>query len=73
MARNNVTCDICRNACERVVAKLFIAPVGGDTRKTHGDYTGHADIGECCASKFVGENSLVKWQKRKKIKRRAQT
>ncbi len=72
MARNNVTCDICQQACERVVAKLFIAPVkDGETRKTHGDYTAHADVGECCAHRFVGARSIVKWQKRKKIARKA--
>lgn len=71
MARNTVICDICRKPCERVVAKLFIAPVKeGETRKTHSDYTAHADVGECCAVRFVGSASIVKWTKRKKIKRR---
>lgn len=62
MARNNLTCDVCRQPCQRVAAKLFLAPIKeGETRKTHSSYTGHADVGECCAEKIVKQ---MKWQKR---------
>jgi hypothetical protein len=67
------TCDVCQKPCERVVAKLFLAPVGENTRKTHADYTAHADVGECCAPKLISGATAIKWQKRKKIKRRVTT
>ena len=68
MARTE-TCDVCGNPCKGVVAKLFLAPVGENTRRTHADYTAHADVGECCAPGLINGEGKIRWQKRKKIKR----
>lgn len=69
MARNNLTCDVCGKPCERVAFKLFLAPVGDNTRSTHSDYTAHADVGECCVAGLINGEGKIKWQKRKKIAR----
>jgi len=43
MARNFI-CDLCQKPTARIVGKLFYTPTG----KKDGQYTHHADIGECC-------------------------
>lgn len=47
------TCDSCGKQITNdnpLIAKEFIAPiVDGKTRTTHSHYTGHMDIGKCCA------------------------
>lgn len=67
MARNRITCDSCGRPCERVVAKLYLSNHTG-LRNDHANYTAHADIGDCCIAKFIG-NGTIKWQKRKSNKR----
>lgn len=55
-------CDVCKQPTERIAFKIFISPVvKGKSRATHSNYTGHADVGECCATKIY---SIVNWQKR---------
>jgi hypothetical protein len=56
---NVAICDVCKRPTKRLVAKLFIGPRG---RKSHADYTHHADVGECCAAKIMED---IRWQKRK--------
>lgn len=68
MARGLSTCDNCGKPTNRVVMKLYLSPVNGSTRANHSKYTGHADIGECCAAKVT---SQFKWQKRQSQKRAA--
>jgi hypothetical protein len=59
-------CDACHKPItddNPIIYKLFLAPaIPGKTKNTHGNYTGHADIGKCCATKYT---SSIKWQKRK--------
>lgn len=58
-------CDNCGTDITKanpIVAKLFMAPVlEGKTRSTHGNYTAHMDIGQCC----VKWATKLGWQKRK--------
>ena len=62
MARQTI-CDKCKRPCQRIVLKLYIAPKNGDRPGgDHANYTGHADIGECCAAEVTG---MFKWSKRK--------
>lgn len=62
MARNNLSCDVCRRPCQKIVAKIYLSPRTGG-KSDHANYTAHADIGECCAPDFL--NGKIKWQKRK--------
>jgi hypothetical protein len=67
---NSRACDGCGKKLgdgNPLVAKVFLAPIKeGETRQTHGSYTGHADVGKCCIEKVIG---VVKFQKRKKVPR----
>jgi hypothetical protein len=58
-------CDSCKKEITEanpVVTKLFLTPVKpGTARAGHGDYSAHADVGQCCAKKML---EMVKWQKR---------
>ncbi len=56
-------CDVCKKPTERIVAKLYIAPVPEDKAPgvvTHSTYTGSADVGECCRHIVT----TVHWNKR---------
>ena len=55
-------CDICKRPTNRIVAKLFLSPKNGKGRGDHGDYTGYAEVGECCGAK---EAERITWRKRK--------
>lgn len=57
-----LTCDRCRKPCQRIVLKLYVAPKNGSRKGgDHANYTGHADIGECCAQEVT---MTYKWTKR---------
>lgn len=65
----SLTCDRCGKPTNRIAMKLYLTPVNGssDLRRLMSNYTGHVDIGECCAS-LVTQG--FKWQKRQKRKQR---
>lgn len=59
---NVKTCDRCKKPVERIVLKLYISPaING--KNDHSNYTGHADIGDCCKAEVM---RFVKFQGRKK-------
>lgn len=58
-------CDLCERRISEdnpIVAKLFFSPVKteGNGGGNSNDYTLHADVGQCCATKV----NQWKWQKR---------
>lgn len=65
-------CDNCAKPItptNRLVAKLYLTPVvEGRTRSQHSNYTGHMDVGACCADKIVRG---LRWQRRKTKPRKA--
>ena len=57
-----LVCDVCRKPTNRIVGKVLYIPVN-DRRFSYSNYSAHADIGECCASRF---NDTVRFRKRKR-------
>ena len=56
-------CDICRKPTPEIVGKLFYASFhanGGRRQSIHSNYTHHADVGVCCASKILGAFNFQK-------------
>lgn len=62
MARNNPTCDVCKQPA-RIVAKLFLMPIREAEKHSASNYTAHLDVGECCVTKM---QKFGAWQKRKR-------
>lgn len=52
MARE-VKCDICRKPTEKIVGKLFFAPIVQGARTFHSKYSHHADVGICCKDRLL--------------------
>ena len=55
MARNiSLVCDVCKKPTERIVGKLFYAPIiPGVSNSVHSNYTHHLDVGVCCKDRLL--------------------
>jgi hypothetical protein len=62
MARQQILrCDVCRKPCKKITAKLLYVPWQEDKRPrfSHGNYTYHADVGECCAGEDTAHGRKI--------------
>ena len=62
-----ISCDICKQPTEQIVAKMFYAearkePIRSKKAKSiHNNYTKHLDVGVCCAERVT---TAFQWRDR---------